>query len=325
LIGSYRHCTAMALIAAALLLCCGCIRADDAVAREPLPPLKLALIPVVETLPIYVAVEEGYFDAAGVEVEVVPVSSAVERDALLQSGRADGGISDLAATALFNKKEVQAIAVRLAGEAAPGHPNLSVMVPPGSDARSVGDLRGVPIAISRNTIIEYVTDRLLQRHGLDARDIRYTEVSRMPLRVELLLKGHVGAATLARPLSNLATVKGARTIVDDAGDADLSPVVVQFTRLAVTQKRRSVEAFLRAYERAVESLNSVPARYEDLMMEKGRVPDVLRGRFEVPPFPAASVPTPEQVSDIVRWLLEKGLIREELPYEAIVDGSLLPE
>jgi len=191
LIGSYRHCTAMALIAAALLLCCGCIRADDAVAREPLPPLKLALIPVVETLPIYVAVEEGYFDAAGVEVEVVPVSS----------GRADGGISDLAATALFNKKEVQAIAVRLAGEAAPGHPNLSVMVPPGSDARSVGDLRGVPIAISRNTIIEYVTDRLLQRHGLDARDIRYTEVSRMPLRVELLLKGHVGAATLARPLS----------------------------------------------------------------------------------------------------------------------------
>jgi len=93
----------------------------------------------------------------------------------------------------------------------------------------------------------------------------------------------------------------------------------------VTQKRRSVEAFLRAYERAVESLNSVPARYEDLMMEKGRVPDVLRGRFEVPPFPAASVPTPEQVSDVVRWLLEKGLIREELPYEAIVDGSLLPE
>ncbi|MDZ7845162.1 MAG: ABC transporter substrate-binding protein [Anaerolineales bacterium] len=57
--------------------------------EEPVQ-LRLALLPVLDTLPIHVALEEGLFDEQGIAVEVIPVSSAPERDQLIAAGKADG-------------------------------------------------------------------------------------------------------------------------------------------------------------------------------------------------------------------------------------------
>jgi hypothetical protein len=56
----------------------------------------------------------------------------------------------------------------------------------------------------------------------------------------------------------------------------------------------------------------------------GRVPESIQGTFQMPPFPEASVPTPEQLADVVRWSLAKGLIQNDIPYERMVDASFLP-
>ena len=55
-----------------------------------------------------------------------------------------------------------------------------------------------------------------------------------------------------------------------------------------------------------------------------RVPESIQGTFQMPPFPEASVPTPEQLADVVSWSLQKGLIAEYIPYERMVDSSYLP-
>jgi NitT/TauT family transport system substrate-binding protein len=75
---------------------------------------------------------------------------------------------------------------------------------------------------------------------------------------------------------------------------------------------------------AVKELNSNPERYSDLLIEKGRVPQSIQGTFQMPPFPEASVPSPEQLADVVHWSIEKGLIEESIPYERMVDDSYLP-
>ena len=65
--------------------------------------LKLALIPVLDVLPIFVAEQNGYFKDQGIQVEVVPVKSPQERDVLMQTGQVDGVLTDLPSTALLNK------------------------------------------------------------------------------------------------------------------------------------------------------------------------------------------------------------------------------
>ncbi len=77
-------------------------------------PLRIAVLPILDTLPMYVAEAEGYFAEQGVAVEFVVAASAAERDQLLQAGQVDGIITDLVALALYNRVETRVIAVRYA-------------------------------------------------------------------------------------------------------------------------------------------------------------------------------------------------------------------
>jgi NitT/TauT family transport system substrate-binding protein len=75
---------------------------------------------------------------------------------------------------------------------------------------------------------------------------------------------------------------------------------------------------------AVGELNDAPTKYTDLLIEVGRVPESIQGSFEMPPFPQAGVPTPEQLADVNRWSIDKGMVQKEVPYEWMVDASYLP-
>jgi len=63
-------------------------------------------------------------------------------------------------------------AARLPGLAHVQHPGRA-----SSTVTTPADLKGVPIGISQNTVIEYLTDRMLQAEGLDPADIAITEVA----------------------------------------------------------------------------------------------------------------------------------------------------
>jgi NitT/TauT family transport system substrate-binding protein len=76
--------------------------------------LKIAVLPIIDTLPMYVAQQEGLFAKHGVNVEFVPVASAPERDQLIAASQADGMVNETISTMLFNKEQVQVQAVRYA-------------------------------------------------------------------------------------------------------------------------------------------------------------------------------------------------------------------
>lgn len=69
-------------------------------------PLKIAVLPIIDTLPMYAAQQEGLFTKHGVTVEFIPVASAPERDQLIAAGGADGTINETLAVMLFNKEKV---------------------------------------------------------------------------------------------------------------------------------------------------------------------------------------------------------------------------
>ena len=64
--------------------------------------LKIAVLPIIDALPMYVAQQEGLFARQGVNVEFVPVASAPERDQLVAAGGADGTINETLAEAAEN-------------------------------------------------------------------------------------------------------------------------------------------------------------------------------------------------------------------------------
>lgn len=312
-----RTLPSLLLVAALALAGCG------GLAPEP-AALRLGMLPILDALPFYVADAEGLFAAEGVQVEFVPVASAAERDQLMQAGQIDGMINDLISTLLYNRDGVQIVIVRFARTATPDFPQYRILAAAGSGLSEPSDLRGVAIGISEGTVIQYVTERLLEAEGLAPSDIVTVAVPRIADRMSLLRSGELQAATLPDPLSSLALQDGASVVLDDSAHPEYGNSVLSFRAAVVRERPEQVRRFLAALERAIEAVNADPDRWADLLTERELVPAPLVGAYELPPFPPASLPSPAQWADVLAWAQEAGLIAGDVPYAGSVDGSLLP-
>jgi NitT/TauT family transport system substrate-binding protein len=300
--------TVIAILSLSLSACVSGKKAEDT-------NLKMGLLPILDTLPLYVAEQKGYFEEEGINVEFVPVKSAQERDALMQAGEIDGMLNDLISTGLFNRDDVQIKIVATARRAYPESPQFRLLAAPGSGFTSAQELAGVPIGISQNTVIEYITDRMLEAEGLLPDQIEVIEVSAIPVRFEQLMAGQIQAATLPDPLAQGAEAAGATRVVDDSQYAQYSQSVLSFSTVAIESKPNTIKKFLKAWNRAVQDLNSNPDQFSDLLIEKGRVPESIQGSYQMPPFPEGEVPSQAEWQDVVDWLLEKGLIDHPISYQ----------
>ena len=94
-------------------------------------------------------------------------------------------------------------------------------------------------------------------------------------------------------------------VIDDTSVPELSQSILAFSIDALETKPEAIRKFLKAWEMAIDELNSNPDAYHDLLIEKGRVPESIQGTFEMPPFPEASVPSPEQLADVLDGQLKR--------------------
>ncbi len=295
-----------------------------AAAQDETPTLRMGLLPVLDTLPFYIAQQNGYFEEVGIVVEGIPVASPVQRDELLQAGEVDGVLNEMTTTALFNREETQLQIVAVARIPYENAPVFRVLAAPGSSATSPADLAGVPVAVSPNTIIEYTTFRMLQQAGLTAEQIVFQPVPAIPERFQLLMQGQIPAATLPDPLAQAAVEAGAVPIIDDSAYADYSVSTLSFRTTYIEEQPTAVAAFLAAWTRAVEDLNADPDAYRGVFLENVNVPPAIQETYVIPPFPVAQLPTPDQWDDVMDWLVFKELLDAPVAYEASVNPAFLP-
>ncbi|MGC9395980.1 MAG: ABC transporter substrate-binding protein [Anaerolineae bacterium] len=302
-----------------LALCLGAVVVTGCRKQEA-GALRIAVLPILDTLPLYVAEAEGYFAAQEVEVELIPAASAAERDQLLQAGQIDGFITDLVALALYNRDATQVVAVRYAMVPTADFAQFRVLAAAQSDIATVGDLRGVQIGVSEGTVIEYVTHRLLEAERLPTDEITTLAVPKIPDRMALLGAGELRAATLPEPLASLAMQQGAVVIADDTAHPEISCSVYAFRKEVIDQEPQTVRAFLAAINEASAAINIDKNHWSALLTEKGLVPAPLAGSYTLPDYPASAVPTESQFADAVTWLKATGRLTTTPAYEDSVDG-----
>ncbi len=310
----------LAVILAALLSGCAPVPA----AKPEDPKLRIGLLPIVDVVPLYIADQNGYFKEQGIQVQLVPTKSAQERDVLMQTGQIDGVLNDSISTGIFNKDASKIKIVRKARQSYPNAPQYRILAGPNSPIKSAADLKGVPIGVSQNSVIQYITDRLLEAQGLAPADIKDEQVAAIPVRYEQLMNGNLKAATLPDPLGQGALAGGAHLIVDDSTYPQYSQSFLSFRTDVLQSKPNTVKKFLAAWEKSIKEINANPEKYQDVLNDKANVPQAVRGKYKMPPFPESSVPSQGDIADVVKWLRDKGLVSRDIPYSDMVDASYLP-
>ncbi len=286
--------------------------------------LKMAVIPVIDTLPMFVAQSEGLFEKHGVKVEFIPVASAPERDQVLQAGQADGTLNETLAVMLFNKEKIQLQAVRYGHMAAEGSGHFFILASGKAGITDVSGLKGVEIGISQGTIIDYVTTRLLEAQGFSADEIKTIAVPKIPDRMSLLASGELKAGVMPDPLAALAVQQGAKIILDDTSNPKLGASVISFRKEVIDAHPDAIKAFLAAVEEAVGLINSDPSKYSGLLAEKKIVPQPLLGSYVTPKFPTKGVPSEAEWNDVLTWAKGKGLLKVDIAYKDSVNSTFLP-
>ncbi len=301
-----------------LLLIAGCGTTSEEKKAERLPKLTIGLMPDTDSIPFIIAAERGYFAEEGVEVELVPFKSAMERDAALQSGNLDGAVSDLLAVIFARSGGFSLHATSYTDG------NYNLIAGGNAGISSAADLHGKEIAISRNTIIEYVTDEILAVNGMGEQDVSKVVIPQIPVRLEMLQSGNLAAAVLPEPMANVAVASGSR-YVTGSGDLGINPGVIVFSDASIQEKSASVRAMYRAYNKAVEYLNHTPrAEYIDLVMEKSGFPAPARDALELKPYRPAGLPAEKDVEEAVHWVKSKDLAGD-YRYDDLVSKLLLEE
>lgn len=314
---------AIALFAIALLLS-ACASQPPINAQSGMKTLKVAVLPIIDTLPMYVANQEGLFAKYGVTVEFIPVASAPERDQLMAAGGADGTINETLAVMLFNKEKIQMQVVRYALRPGQGNGHFFILASAKSGISSVDDLKGVEIGVSQGTVIEYVTERLLQAGGLTPDEIKTIAVPKLPDRMALLASGELQAGVMPDPLAALVVSQGGVIVTDDSNHPEYGFSVISFRKDAIDSNPAAIEGFLAAIEEATMLLNAEPGKYKNLLIEQKLVPPSLLDTYQVPLFPTAGVPTADEWKDALNWLKEKGILATDVPYEESIHAEFLP-
>ena len=191
--------------------------------------IRVGVLPVMNTLPLFVAQSEGFYDAHGIIVELLPLESARDRSIGLQTGQIDIGNNDVMGAALQVASGDQLKIIRHDPFTA-GTPFFSIVTRNGAGLSSQEDVVAalaagqIQVAVGHNTVTEYMASRLLKDAGYEVQANDYIEISAIPLQLEQLIQGTVEAALLPEPLTTLAVETGVGTAMFQDSSTSFVPV-----------------------------------------------------------------------------------------------------
>ncbi len=182
--------------------------------KSETPTVKIAYLPLVHGLPLYLAEEKGYFKEVGINAELIAFQSPGQIiDALLQ-GQVDitspGGATGIVAIAdLKNPGKLQIYALAGGDDVIQ---NDALLVKSNSSIHSVQDLRGTKLGILTGSI-QWQTiakDFLAQNNLVAGKDVTLVDLP-INLQAQALASGQVDALIGIEPLPTVIKNKNIGT------------------------------------------------------------------------------------------------------------------
>ncbi len=325
-----------------LILAAGLLTASSPAHAQP-RPIKVGVLKLTSSAPIFLGVEKGFFKEFGVEPELVFFQAAAPIATALAAGQIEVGATGLTA-ALYN--------IVLAGEKLwivadkgrewPGYPLVGIVVQKDlwdGGLRSVKGLKGRRIGVTQlGSTLHYQAGNVLEKEGFTLADVKIVPLQAIPAAVEALKGKQVDAVLVPQPFAGAAEAQGFGKIMAWAGD--LHPwqtAAVFYSQKLATDRARAV-AFMKGYVKASRYYfdaalvqkdgRLAPGTQYDEVVEvtakyTGARPEIIRLGF---PFQDRNGRL--LVPDIERqmaWWVANGFMKKPLPLNPIVDTSFVEE
>ncbi|MCJ7691782.1 MAG: MetQ/NlpA family ABC transporter substrate-binding protein [Clostridiaceae bacterium] len=295
----------------------GCSSKKEETSSESLKTLTIGVMPDVDSLPFIIAQHNGYFKEEGIKVKIEHFKSAVDRDTAIQTGKIHGAISDMLSVVFFNDSKFD---VKITSKTDGSFKLISGKT---SGVTKIEQSTGKSIGISKNTIIEYLTDRIMQASDIDANSPKKIAIPKIPTRLEMLNNGKLDMATLPEPLASAAISSGGK-VISSSDKLGINPGVMIFTKDAIDSKPKEIKSLYRAYNKSIEFLKEEKMEsYIDFVIKEAGFPETVKNTLTLPNYTKASMPSEKELEEVLNWLKAKKLTESNYKLQDVSNNSFI--
>ena len=277
---------------------CSRQEATTVVAKQQADPvaLKVAVMPTIDCLPLYLAAERGMFQSEGVKVQLQRYSSQMDCDTAVERQWAEGMVSDLVHTELMQRRGTPLHYVAAT--------NLDWQLVSNKTARirQASQLFDKKVAMTRLSATDLLTSHIVDSTGLAPDHVFRIQMNDVTLRLNMLERGIIDALFLPEPQATQARLAGSPVIYDTRpGGTRLG--VIAFRQDATDSRKDQIEAFVKVYNAACDSLNTKGLKHYRQLIEQccGVKPTTVNALPDIR-FPHAEAPKESDLQTARQWL-----------------------
>ena len=236
-------------------------------ARKDSAALKIAVMPTLDCLPLYVAQHHELFDTLNGGVRLKFFMAQMDCDTALERGRVEGMVTDLVRAASIAKRGTKMRYV------ATTNAYWQLVTNRNSRIRQLKQLDDKMVAMTRYSVTDMLTDYAVDSAKLDKDHVFKVQVNDLSVRMQMLQNNIMDALCLTEPQATVArTMKHA--VVLDTRSLGWQMGVLVFREKEMQRQARSkqLDLFVKAYNQACDSINKYGlTHYRDIIVKRCRL------------------------------------------------------
>jgi NitT/TauT family transport system substrate-binding protein len=246
--------------------------------------LTVGVLPISDTVAIYIADKQGLFAKRGLSIKVVPAPGGAAATSGLLSGQMQFAFGSYVPFILAAAKGAPLV-LASPTEMTSGVPS-GLVVLANSKYKKTAELAGAKIAVSALANIGTVAIReQISAAGVDAASIKYVALP-FPNMLAALEHGQVDAAWLVEPFLTQALEMGARVLFNPfaAPMPDVPMAGYMATKKYVADNPQIVARFNEALQEGADIAKKNPQTYRDMLPTYTKIPPTVAAKMQLNTF-----------------------------------------
>ena len=326
-----RSKSASVLLAAGVLLlgtACGSSDREGGAGEtdDGLTPLSVGVTGLTTDAPLYIAQKMGWFEDAGLDVEIDTAGGAASVIPSLVNGERQIGAGNLISTIQATAQGIpmKAVAVQnvaAASEADTEHITSAILVPADSPIQNAADLAGATVAVNAlNSLGDLTIKATVEAAGADPDGVEFIEMG-FPDMIAAADTGRVEAVWEVEPFVTAGLAAGLRAVAYNfEAAAPEFPIGTYFTTEDfAAENPEALESFRSVIDRATEYATENPDAVREIVLEYTQIPPAAAEQMALPNLVTS---LDEEKVELLGELMVRYGLADEVPDLAAIFGDV---